>query len=216
MEMVTISGESRTQRGTRASRALRETGRIPGIIYGHGEAPEAVSLLLHDVELALSHHARMIKLKVGGQAKQYLIKDVQYDHFDHIPLHVDLFRVSMDERVRVKVGIEFRGTPKGAHEGGMLDQFMPEIEVECLPADIPDTFHPVVLNLEVGDSLYVRDIEVTPGVTLLANPDERIAAVRIKAGAEAEETTDVEEQEAQPEVIGRGKKEEEESSTGKG
>lgn len=213
MEVMELQGRSRSAMGTRAARRLRSEGLVPVVIYGRGDAPESIALALHDVEVALAHGARMLKVNAGGGAQQYLIKEVQYDHFDHTPLHLDLVRVSMHEKVQVNVSIELRGVPKGVGEGGVLDQTLTEIEVECLPTDIPETLHPVVVNLGLNDSLWVKDLQVPAGVIVLTDPQERVAVVRPKAEvAEVEAAEEAEGEPAQPEVISRGKKEEEEDA----
>jgi large subunit ribosomal protein L25 len=210
METMTLKAEPRTALGTRAVRALRATGRLPAIIYGHGEAPEPISLPSHDVEVALAHGARMVEVKLAGKVKQYLIKDVQYDHFEEEPIHLDLTRVALDERVTVRVGIELRGEPKGVSEGGALDQHMADLEVECLVTEIPDTLHPVVTDLALGESLFVKDLTLPPGVVAVTDPEDRVATVRVPAvAAEPEAVEEEEEEEAQPEIIGRARKEDE-------
>ncbi len=210
MEMITLTGKRRTELGTRASKALRATGMLPVIIYGHGETPEAVSLQLHDVRVALAHGARTLQVKHGRAKKQYLIKDVQYDHLGQMPIHLDLTRVDLDERVKVRVGIELRGVPKGVAEGGVLDQYMADLEVECLVREIPETLHPLVIELALGDSLLVKDLELPAGVIALAEPDARVATVRAMAEApEPEASEEAAEETSQPEVIGRVRKEEE-------
>lgn len=216
MEMVTLKGERRKELGTRATKALRATGMIPVIIYGHGEPPEAVSLQLHDVRVALAHGARTLQVKRGRtKKKQYLIKEVQYDHLGQTPIHLDLTRVDLDERVKVRVGIELRGVPKGVSEGGVLDQYMADLEVECLVTEIPETLHPLVIELALGDSLLVKDVELPAGVFALAEADERVATVRTLAEApESEASEEAEKKTAQPEVIGRVRKEEEEGGKG--
>jgi len=209
MKVMELQGMSRKSRGTRRARALRETGRIPAVVYGHGEPPESIALELHDVEVALSHGARMLKVNVDGQLQHHLIKDVQYDHLNQTPVHLDLMRVSMHEKVRVTVGISLRGVPKGIAEGGVLDQSLSEIEVECLATDIPETLHPLVLHLGLGEALFVKDLQVPPGVTVLTDPEERVAVIRAKVEeVEAAPGEAVEGESVQPEVIGRGKKEE--------
>jgi len=216
METIELKGERRTVAGTRDARKLREQGRLPAIIYGHGETPETISLNLHDVEVGLAHGVRTMGVVVDGKKGQYLIKEVQYDHLDHTPIHMDLTRVNMNERVTVSVGIELRGTPEGTHEGGILDQHMAQIEVECLVSQIPETFHPLVNHLNVGDTLLVKDLEPPAGVTVLADPEERVCTVRAKAAAaateEEEEAEGEEEAVAEPERIGRVRKDEEEGS----
>ncbi len=216
MESMAVQAESRTKVGTRVSRALRATGRLPAVIYGHGEPVEMISRLRHDVEVALTHGARLLEVDHRGTSKQYLIKDVQYDHLDATLLHVDLTRVDMDERVKVRVGIELRGVPKGVSEGGVLDQLMQDIEVECIVTEIPDTLHPVVAQLHVGESLLVKELDLPPGVVARADPEAQVAMVRALATAEVDEVAEEgEEKTEEPERIGRVRKEEEES-TGKG
>ncbi len=213
MEMMTLKGARRKAIGTRAARALRATGQVPAVIYGHGEPPEAVSLALHDVELALAHGARTLQVKLGRKAKQYLIKEVQYDYLDHTPIHLDLTRVDLDERVKVRVGIELRGVPRGVSDGGVLDQHMADLEIECLVSEIPETLHPLTVDLGLDDSLLVKDLELPPGVVALAGPQERVATVRaLLEAAEPEAVEEAEEtpaETAQPELIGRVRKEDE-------
>jgi len=211
METLSLKSQPRQAQGTRKARSLRESGRLPVVIYGHGEPPESISLDQHEVELALKHGARTLKVDLHGEAKPYLIKEVQYDHFAATPIHMDLARVDLNERVRVKVGIELRGVPKGVSEGGVLDQSMGQIEVECLVTDIPDTLHPVVSHLALGDTLLVKDLQLPPGVKALAEPNERIATVRmiLEAAAPAPPVEGEEAAVAEPERIGRIKKEEE-------
>lgn len=214
MESTAVRAEPRTETGTRVSRALRAQGRLPVVIYGHGEPVETVSILRHDVEVALAHGARVLAVDHGGSSKQYLIKAVQYDHLDTTVIHVDLTRVDLNERVKVRVGIEVRGVPKGIAEGGVLDQVMPDIEVECLVIEIPDTLHPVVTHLEVGESLLVKELELPPGVVALDDPEASVATVRVLATAAVpEETEEGEEEAEQPERIGRQREEDEEEST---
>lgn len=212
METTKIRGEKRNEYGTRHARRLRAAGRLPAIIYGHGQPPESISVDRHEVDVALHHGARILEVELGGVAQPYLIKDVQYDHLGDTPVHLDLARVDLAERVRVRVGITLKGTPKGAGHGGILDQLMADVEVECRVLEIPDTLHPSVADLDIGESLCVRDLHLPPGVVVVDPPDARIAVVRalheeapVTAPAEGEE-------QAEPEVIARGKKEEEEAA----
>lgn len=218
MEQMELKGERRSDVGTRAARALRATGRLPAVIYGHGEAPETISLQRHDVEVGLAHGVRTFEVNLAGKTDHYLIKEVQYDHLDQTPIHLDLTRVNMNERVTVEVGIELRGTPKGANEGGVLDQHLVHVEVECLVSNIPDTLHPLVTELAIGDSLVAKELELPQGVTLMTNPDEKICTVReptVKHEVEEEEAPEEEEAAAgEPERIGRVRKEDEEGGEG--
>lgn len=209
METITLKAEPRVTSGTRTARKLRAEGKLPAIIYGHKEEPQPVILHEHEFEVAIDHGARTLQVDMGGKLQPCLIKEVQYDYLGHNPIHVDLARVDMNERVRVKVGIELRGVPKGVHEGGILEQHMASIEVECLVMEIPNTLHPVVGHLGVGDLLLVKDLTFAPGVNPVPNPEERVASVRMLVEAAAATTpAEGEEASAEPELIIRPKKEE--------
>ena len=211
MDTLTLNAERRTKIGTHAARALRKAGQVPAIIYGHGETPESVSMALHDVEVALAHGARMLEVSIDGSKKRFLIKAVQYDHLATTPIHLDLTRFDADERVKVRVGIELRGVAKGISDGGILDQHMADLEVECLVTDIPETLHPFVTELGLGDSLYVKELTLPDGVVALADADERVATVRVLATTDETEEADEEEDKdsAEPERIGRVRKDDE-------
>lgn len=208
MEAVTITATPREGRGRKASARLRAAGMLPAIIYGHKEDPEAVSVPAHDIELALAHGAHLVNVELNGKKSQYLLKDVQYDHLGAKPIHLDLARVSLDERVHVKVPVELKGTPKGVHEGGVLDQVIIDLDVECLVTQIPDVVRLIVSDLQVGQALHINDLQLPAGVEALGNPDDVVCVVRVLAAAAAEAEAAAEEQAAaEPELISRGKEE---------
>jgi large subunit ribosomal protein L25 len=216
MGNVILKAERRESTGTRDSRALRKAGKLPVVIYGHGEAPEAIALVQRDVEIALNHGSRTMEVDVAGKKTQYLIKEVQYDHLNETPIHLDLARVDLTETVRVRVGIELKGTPKGVADGGVLDQLMADLEVECFMTQIPDTLHPLVTDLGLDDVLRVKDIALPSGVTAVADPEDRVATVKVLAIhaddiEEAEEGVGGEDAK-QPEVIGRKAKDDDEAA----
>ncbi len=216
MDVPTLQAETRTKLGTKHTRKLRAQGRLPGIIYGHGEAPETFSVSAHDVAMEMEHGARLVELNLGGKANQYLIKEIQYDHLGKDPIHMDLARVDLHERIRVRVVVELRGTPKGIHEGGILDQLLDNIEIECLASEIPQTLHPNVVELDVGDNLLVRDLELPEGVVAISDPEEKIAMVHLlSVAAEAEVKEEEEEASDEPERIGRVAESDERKETGK-
>ena len=208
MDFPTLKANRRTKIGTNHVRKLRAEGLLPGIIYGHGETPEAFSVGAHDAVMELGHGARLVQLDMGGKKSQYLIKDIQYDHMGKLPIHMDLARVNLDEKIRVRVVIELRGVPKGIQDGGILDQLLDNIEIECLASGIPETLHPNVAELDVGETLTVKDLKLPEGVTAVTGPDEKIAMVHLLSIVE--ETTEEGEGEvdeaaasAEPERIGR-------------
>ncbi|MEK6799099.1 MAG: 50S ribosomal protein L25 [Planctomycetota bacterium] len=211
METITIKGQARKSAGTKAARALRGTGAMPAIVYGHGQPPEPISLARHEVEVALGHGARTLEIDLRGEKRPYLIKEVQYDHLGITPLHMDLARVDLTEKVRVRVGIALKGIPKGVSEGGVLDQHMADLEVDCLVSAIPGTLHPLVSHLHVGESLLVKDLQLPPGVEAVADPGERVASVKLLVIHEPVAGAPVPgEVPAEPELITRVKKEEDE------
>jgi large subunit ribosomal protein L25 len=214
MEATMLRGIRRERVGTKYARRLRAQGQLPAIVYGHGLEPIPIALPAHNTEVELHHGARVLHVDLDGGSTQYLIKSVQYDHLGTTPVHLDLMRVNLDERVTVEVGIELRGTPHGVSEGGVLEQELSEIEVECLVTQIPGTLRPSVTHLKIGESLLVKDLELPPGVEVVTDGEERVASVRMLAEEVVEEEEVPEEEGVQPEVITRGKKEEEEEGKG--
>ncbi|MBN1490989.1 MAG: 50S ribosomal protein L25 [Phycisphaerae bacterium] len=208
MELAQLTAESRKAAGSRAAARLRKEGKLPGIVYGHKEEPQAVALSLHALELALQHGAHLLELNLDGVTQQVLIKEVQYDHLGTTPVHVDLARVSLDERVNVKVSVELRGTAKGIKEGGILDLTLADIEVQCAVASIPETLRVDVSELGIGQSLHVRDLKLPDGVEAMDAPELVVCTVRMPITAEAVEAAEEGEGTAAPEVIGRKEKEE--------
>ena len=216
MEIHTLKAEQRTEIGTKASRIIRERGLLPAIVYGHGEGSKCVSLNRHEMENELHHGAHLVRLDLDGSKQQCLIREVQYDHLGIAPIHVDLTRVSMDEKVTVTVGVETKGTPKGLTAGTILDLQMATIDVECLVHDIPEVLRINVSDLDRGEAKHVRDLDLPENVVPLADPGAVVVMVGTTAAARAaEESTEGEETEStEPEVIGRKKEDEEEGKTG--
>ena len=209
MQIATVQAETRNAGGRTINRRLRKQGWVPAIVYGHGEAPENLALSRHDLELALEHAAHVIQVKIGGQEKAYLVKDVQYDHLQHELIHADLMRVDLNERVTVKVALEFRGEPHGIHEGGEFIPLVTDLEVECPLLEIPESIRVKVEHLGVGQTLHVKDLVLPTGVTPTFDPEDAVAIVRLKRGAEETAAAAPAEGAAEPEVIGRGKEESE-------
>lgn len=206
---ATLKAQPREAKGTKAARRLRNQGKLPAIIYGHGQKPVSVAIDAHDFDQHLHHGEHVLSVDVGGKTESFLIKAVQYDHLDTTPIHVDLARVDLNERVVVKVAIELRGTPKGLSEGGLMDQVMPDVEIECLVTEIPEVIRPNVSHLGVDESLTVKDLELPPSAKPIADLNAPVATIRPLATAEAtEEEAEDQEGAAEPEVIGRGKEEE--------
>jgi len=213
MQIATIKGESRGKSNRQALKHLRNAGKLPGVIYGHGKGTESIAVDKRDLEFALEQGKHVINLEVDGAPTQYLLKDVQYDHLQQFPIHVDLMRVDPNERVTVRVPFEFRGQPKGVREGGVFMHAMTDLEVECKLTDIPELIRVEVEELDMHESIYVRDLDLPEGVQPTVDEGALIANVTAKRGTQAEEETAegeaAEEATAsEPEVFGRTAKEE--------
>lgn len=212
MHIETIKGETRTLGGRNANRRLRNRGLVPAIIYGHGEAPETIAVSRHDLEQAMQHTTHVLKVDLGDRQDQYLLKDVQYDHLQQTPIHLDLMRVKAGDRVHVKIGIEFKGEPHGIHEGGELIHVLNDLDIECPLLEIPDLVTVKIDHLGVGNAVHVGDIELPEGMTARHADDEVVATVRAKRGrsdiGDLEEETTEEDAAAEPEVVGRTAKDE--------
>ena len=200
--MQTLNMSRREKLGSRASRRIRDEGRVPGVVYGHGQETTPVSIARHDVELALQHGEQLVNAELDGQPQNFLIKDLQFDHLGQELIHVDLTRVSLDERVEVTVPIELRGTPVGVQEeGGVLSQALGQLTLECLVTEIPDAIRAFVTNLRVGQMLRVSDLPVPEGAKVVQAPDTIVATITVVA-EEVVAPPVAEVATAEPEVIG--------------
>jgi large subunit ribosomal protein L25 len=211
VETLVLKAEKRKNSGTRSSRKARASGLVPAIVYGHGAEPLSITLNYHDLSLELHHHHRLLQVDVEGQHEQLLVKDVQYDHLGDTIIHLDLTRVDLDERVAVAVTLEFKGTPVGASEGGILDQMLGSIELECLVTAIPESIRVMVTDLNIGDMLLAKNVELPSGATLVTDPESAVATVRMMA-EEVEEEVEVEAGGDEPEVITAREKTDEEAT----
>jgi large subunit ribosomal protein L25 len=211
--MAMLKASTRNELGTRQVRRLREKGLIPGVIYGHKKDVVSVTLSEHDVELILQHGERLLEVDVDGRKENVLVKDVQWDTFGKVVLHVDLCRVDLDERVQVTVSVLLRGTPASAGEGGVLQQAVADINVDCRVDAIPDEIRILINHMNTGDTLYLRDVPLADGVTLLDDPDAVLCTVMVVAEEEEPEAEEGEDA-AEPEVIGKKAEEGEQDGAG--
>jgi len=209
VESLVLKAQKREQKGTRAARQLRIKGLVPAVIYGHKQEPVSVTLNFHDLALEVQHHHRLLEVELEGKKEKLLVKDVQYDYLGDTIIHVDLARVDLDERVQVTVEVVLKGTPMGVSEGGVLDQLLTEIQLECLVTDIPEEIRANVADLKEGEHLNAGQLELPSGASLVTEADASIAIVRTKAAEVEEEEVAEEADTSEPEVITREKEEEE-------
>jgi len=214
---ITINANTRGAAGKSDARRLRAQGLIPAAVYGGGDEAVAIAVSAKEIANILrsdTGHNTIFKVALpGGEPSTVIIKDRQVDPVKGRLLHVDLLRLSLTEVTRVSVPIEIVGEPIGVKlEGGILDLQMREIEVECLPGDIPESLTLDVANMHLGDHLTVADlVSDRTKVKLLADEHQVIAGVLAPRLAEvAEPTTAIEGEPAaaEPEVIKKGKTEE--------
>lgn len=203
MEAQQISVKKRNLEGSSASRRMRHAGLLPGVIYGTDANPLAVELETHAVEQVLHHHASetiLVDINLEGEGSvSVLLKEVQHHPVSGALLHVDLQRVAANQTLQVEVSLELVGEPEGVKLGGLLDQVMHTIMVECLPADLPETVNVDVSELEIGSALHVSDLKLGNKVSILSDADAVVAGVSApKVEQEEDENEDVE---AEPEVI---------------
>lgn len=215
MEIQTLVVESRKPAGTREAARLRRAGKLPAVLYGHKIDPVHLAMSSQDLETLLQKGTHLVNLNLGSEEQACLIKAVQYNYLGDTPVHVDLARVDLNERVQVYVQIELRGTPKGIGEGGALQRGLKEIEIACLVANIPESIRLDVSHLALDDVLHVKDIELPEGAEAISDPEAAIVMIRVPAAqksaiatgegeGEGEEKPEGEE----PEVIAKGKAEE--------
>ena len=213
MSSIPLTGARRERTGKGGARQSRAAGQIPGVLYGHGETPVPVSVVARDFEVALRGHRGsnpLVTLKVDGGEYTALIRDVQYDPLTHDILHLDFQHISLTETIEVQVAMHITGLALGVKDGGgILEHILRHVEVRCLPTAIPSSIDVDVSNLNVGDSIHVRDLSV-PNVTILTDPDATIATVVAPTVMEEKPVEEVAATAvAEPEVIAKGKKEEE-------
>lgn len=209
MSEMTIEVEQRPVEGTNANRRLRRSGHIPAVVYGAGKETVPIQVdrksFLDLLKKSGSEHPLfLLKLAGTSQERHAMVRQLQIDPESRQVIHIDFQRVLMTEKIRVQVPIELKGTAYGVKvEGGVLDFMTREIEVECLPGDIPKGLELDVTELHVGQHVEVKDLQLPEGVTLVGDADRVIASL---THARAEEAGP--EAQAEPEVIKRGKGEE--------
>jgi large subunit ribosomal protein L25 len=199
-----LKAEIREQKGSKAVEKVRNNGRIPAIVYGHKQEPVAISLDAHNFVERLHHGERLLDLQIGRKKEKTIVKDLQYDHLGKNIIHADLMRVSITETVRVTVPIELKGTAKGLHEGGIIEEHADHLEIECRATDIPETIVVWVKEMKVGDVIHAGEIELPEGVKLISSPETLVVTCHLVSVSKTTEEVE-EEMPVAPELIGEEK-----------
>jgi large subunit ribosomal protein L25 len=205
-EVLTV--QKREGRGSRIAAKLRKSGRIPAVVYGHKEETLSVALSGDEVNAVLRHKVQIVDLKMDGGVQKAQIRDVQWDHLGKEVLHVDLKRVSLDERIEISVPLELRGIAPGVTGGGVLDQPIHSLRIECLAVSVPESIRVNISELQQGAAIHVRDLQLPPDVKALDDPDAIVVHVTVPQ-AEPEAAAAPAAEQAEPEIIGRKAAEEE-------
>jgi large subunit ribosomal protein L25 len=190
---------------------LRKSGRIPGVYYSKHGKPISIDVLDKTINpLIYTTETHLISLQIEGQNDlDCVIKDVQFDPITDKVVHFDLLGLTSGETFQFEVPIKFHGSPVGIKEGGVLQSFLHKLDIECLPANIPQHIDLNIQDLKIGDSIHVKDLNLDD-ITIL-NPDDTVIVSVTHPKAEKEAVAEgVEEAPAEPEVIGKEKSEEEE------
>jgi large subunit ribosomal protein L25 len=201
-----LTATIRENTGSKAAAKERKQGRIPAIVYGHKKEPEAISLDAHNLTEGLHHGHRLMDVQIGKKIQKVLLKDIQYDYLGRNIIHADLVRVDITETIKVTVPIELKGTAKGTHEGGVITEHTDHMEIECQAVNIPESIVVTVTDMDVGDTMHAKDVELPPGAKLSSSPDILLITCSLVAAAKsAEELEEEEEEAAAPEVISEAK-----------
>lgn len=226
MSEITIEVNKREETGKNANRRLRASGFIPAVVYGGGRDSLSIQVqkqVIHDLlrQEGGEHAVFLLKLAGTDKSRHTMVRDVEIHSVSRQIIHIDFQRVLMTEKVKVMVGIELLGTPEGVkNEGGVMDFITREVEIESLPGDLPAKLTLDVTDLNIGDHLEAKDLEIPEKVELMEEPGRvivsvahsRVSDVVEEAEAEGEELL-LEAEAEEPELIGRGKEAEESEDT---
>jgi large subunit ribosomal protein L25 len=209
-ESVLLVTQPRSTRGTHEARRMRKQGLVPAVVYGHKEETVSVSVSRDEMYRIIRHGTRVVDLQAGGKTETALIRDVQWDYLGADILHVDFARVAADERVKIEVRIELRGIAPGVIAGGQFDQPIHSLEIECLAIAVPESIRVNIGELQIDQAIHVKDLKLPDGVTTTADPEAivvQVSAPKVEAEAAAGPAAE----QAEPEIIGRKEKTEEEA-----
>lgn len=198
-----LNAQARTLQGSGASRRLRRAGKVPGIIYGGTAAPQAIELDHNDLLLELkkeAFHASILVISVDGKKQQALLRDTQMHAYKPKILHVDFQRVSATEALHLMVPLHFineETAPGVKLSGGLVNHVLTEVDVQCLPKDLPEFIEVDVGALEVGESIHLSELKLPKGVKLTHDDDDAlVVGIVAKGGGEEGEEGEAAEGEA--------------------
>jgi large subunit ribosomal protein L25 len=214
MEKIVINAVKRTVIGKQVG-VLRRAGKLPGVIYGNKVEPIAITMDLKQSTHILNNAttSSIIQIDLDGVEYATLVRERQKDYLKNRFIHIDFQAVSQTEKIKAEVGIEFVGiSPAIKDFSGVIVEGITAIEVEALPKDLPERFVVDISQLgEIGDAIYIKDLSIPANVDVLSTLEDMIVMVSAPAAEEEVEVVETEELASEPEVIEKGKKEEEET-----
>ncbi|SHF39270.1 50S ribosomal protein L25 [Desulforamulus putei] len=187
MADTALNANIREERTKSSLKRIRDSGEIPGVVYGKHMGTMAISVDARELKKILGSvtgRNTLIKMNLNGGRQTVMIKSLQMDPLHHQIQHVDFQQVTEDTKVRTVVPVQLVGTPKGVARGGVVQHDLRSAEIECLPSRIPDAIKVDISELEIGDALSVSDLQVPPGVKILDHPHTTVVGVAVTKAPE--------------------------------
>lgn len=217
MEKIILKAEKRIEAGKGGARSLRRKGMLPAVLYGKGTTTP-IKLIRKDITKLMSSHAAehaLIEIELSDNNTHKtnhlaLVKDYQFDPVRGELLHVDFLEISLEKKVKITIPVVITKEPVGVEKGGILQQQMREIEVECLPTEIPEKIEVDAFALEIGHSIHVSDLIVGEKIKVLSNPQEVVLTVSAPVVEEVAPPVAPEAVPTEPELVRKTKTKEEE------
>ncbi len=207
MAQIVVQTESRTPGGKNVNRRLRAAGKIPAVLYGQGTEPLPLAVkpeVVKDILYSDSGRNTIFAVSVdGGAQRNAMVKDYQLDPVRGSLIHADFMQIAMDRTLELTVPVEIFGESEGVKLGGLMDIVTREIEIECLPGDIPESIRVDITGLKINDNIRVKSLPLDPKVKILTDPE--VVIVTIVPPLKEEVPVEAPAEAAEPEVIKKGK-----------
>jgi len=202
-----IAVEPRTLKGKGNARRCRKAGHIPAVVYSKKQDPEMITLKVGDWEALTQHDVNLVYLKSADKSTAALIKEVQVNYLKNHVVHIDFQAVDLEEKIHTTLNLHLVGDAIGANRGGVVEQVAHQLEVTGKPADLPEFIEVDVTRLNVGETIHVRDLVLSAGMTVTSDPEILVVHVVAEHGEPESAAPEAEEAAAEPERIEKPKAE---------
>jgi len=206
LELIELKANIRNSTGKCQARALRRAEKMPAVLYGPGTEPVLLSVSIKDLEKALKKSTAsqaLLNLTIhNGEntSRPAMIKELQIHPVSRNYQHIDFYEISMDRKIRVKIPVTVKGKPRGVEEGGILQIIRRELEILCLPTEIPETIEIDITDLDIGDSIHVKEIPLQGDIEIPADVNFTVITI-VSPKAEVEEEVEEEAEEGAEEAV---------------